>query len=81
MTTNRYYSIEDARETLSFVNEDLHEADVLNRAGNKTLALNIIEAVIKSVEAAAKEYPEMEAELIPMTAKIAPYIKQVIASK
>ena len=80
-TSKRFENIEDARETLSFLDEDLHEVDVFTRAGNRVLALNIVEKIIQDVEAAAVEYPEMEAELLPMTAKIAPYIKQIIDSK
>lgn len=78
--TKRYQNIEDARESLSYIDEDLHEVDVLTRAGNKVLALNIIESIIKGIEAAAVEYPEMETELLPMTAKVAPYIKRIIKS-
>lgn len=79
-SSKRFENIEDARETLSFIDEDLHEVEVFTRAGNKSLALNIVEKIIADVEAAAKEFPEMEAELIPMTSKIAPYIKGIIAS-
>lgn len=79
-TSKRFENIEDARETLSFLSEDLHEVDVLTRAGNRVLALNIVEKIIADVEAATVEFPEMHAELLPMTAKIAPYIKQIIVS-
>lgn len=79
--SKRFENIEDARETLSFLGEDLHEVDVLTRAGNRVLALNIAEKLIADVEAATVQFPEMHAELLPMTAKIAPYIKQIIDSK
>lgn len=71
---NRFDTIEEARETFSYANEDLHEIRNFISNGKLELAYEMLNKMVYDVETAAKQFPEMEAELEQITAAIKPYV-------
>lgn len=76
----RFSSVEDAREALSYIDEDLAEIKSFLDKGNRAQALNMLDAIVRDAEFAAKQFPEMESEIDALAAKTAPYIKRIIAT-
>ena len=70
---NRFDTIEDARETFKYADEDLQEVRNFISNGNPQLAYEMLNKMVNDVEIAAKQFPEMEAELEQLTAAIKPY--------
>lgn len=70
----RFDSIENARETFSYADEDLKEVRAFINNGQPEIAYEMLNRMVNDVEFAAKAFPEMEAELETVTAKIKPYV-------
>jgi len=74
---NRFYTIEDARENFSYIDEDLEEVQNFIEGGNHEMAVNVLESIVANLEDAVKQFPEMETELKPIVAKVTPYALKV----
>ncbi len=78
---NRFQTIEIARETFTHADEDIQEAnDFINKSDNLT-AYHILKRMGDDLEAAAKAFPEMQAELDIIAQKIAPVLMRIIYVK
>lgn len=71
---NRFSTIEDAREIFSYADEDLKEIRNFISSGRPELAYEMLNKMVNDVEIAAKQFPEMEAELLQVTDAIKPYV-------
>lgn len=74
----RFATIEDARETMDYTDEDLTEVNDFITNKNYTMALNVLEHMTKNCEAAARLFPEMETEADAAAKKITPVMLRLI---
>ncbi len=77
---NRFASVEDARETLSYLDDDLAEIKQFLAKGNRIQALNMLDAIVRDADIVGRQFPEMEQELNVLVEKTAPYIRIIIAT-
>lgn len=76
-----FETIEEARENLEYAFEDLNEVQEWIAKGKLEMALNVMEAIIRSVEWSVNSFRgELEARANEFSAQAAPVIQQIIAA-
>lgn len=77
----RFETIESARETFAYADEDIEEAaSFIDKSDNLT-AYHMLKRMTDDLESAANAFPEMQAELDVIAQKITPVLMRIVHVK
>lgn len=77
----RFSTIEDARETFSYADEDIQEASAFIDKGDNLTAYHMLDRMVKDMDVAAKLFPEMSTELEAIADKVKPVLMRIVYVK